>query len=65
LSNYKAGRLIDTSWEKQLLNYLRATDVEIGMLFNFGPRAEFKRYIFENDKKNPRESVSIRGKELQ
>ena len=53
----KAGRLIDSSWEKQLLNYLRATDVEIGMLFNFGPKAEFRRYIFENEKKNPRESA--------
>jgi GxxExxY protein len=61
----KAGRLIDASWEKQLLNYLRVTDVEIGMLFNFGPKAEFKRYIFENDKKNPRKSVLIRGKEVQ
>lgn len=60
----KAGRAIEPSWEKQVLNYLRATDVEIGMLFNFGAKAEFKRYIFENLKKNPRVSVSIRGEEI-
>jgi hypothetical protein len=51
--------------ERGLKQYLRATEMEIGMLFNFGPRAEFERYISENDKKNPRESASIRGKELQ
>lgn len=53
----KAGRLIDSSCEKQLLNYLRATGVEVGMLFNFGPKAEFKRYVLENKNKNPRESA--------
>jgi PD-(D/E)XK nuclease superfamily len=41
-------------WEKQLLNYLRATEIEVGLLFNFGPKAQFKRYVFENDRKNPR-----------
>ncbi|HEV2697428.1 MAG TPA: GxxExxY protein [Terriglobales bacterium] len=60
----KAGRAIDGTWEKQILNYLRATEIEIGMLFNFGPKAEFKRYIFNNDKKNPRKSELIRGEEV-
>ena len=50
----KTGRDIEPSWEKQLLNYLRATDVEVGLLFNFGPNAQFRRYVFENAKKNPR-----------
>lgn len=52
----KAGRAIEPSWEKQVLNYLRASDVEVGLLFNFGPKAEFKRYIFEDLKKNSRVS---------
>ncbi|HJT72048.1 MAG TPA: GxxExxY protein [Terriglobales bacterium] len=60
----KAGRAIEPSWEKQVLNYLRATEIEVGMLFNFGPKAEFKRYVFENPKKNPRSSASIRGGEV-
>lgn len=34
--------------EAQLLNYLRATDIEVGLLFNFGKKPQFKRQIFEN-----------------
>lgn len=50
----KTGRGIDPGWEKQLLNYLRATEIEVGLLFNFGPEAQFRRYIFENDRKKIR-----------
>lgn len=34
--------------EAQLLNYLRATEIEVGLLFNFGKKPQFKRQIFEN-----------------
>ncbi|HEY6339582.1 MAG TPA: GxxExxY protein [Candidatus Sulfotelmatobacter sp.] len=54
LVELKAGRDIEPAWEKQLLNYLRATEIEVGLLFNFGPNAQFKRYAVENDRKNPR-----------
>jgi GxxExxY protein len=54
LVELKTGRDIEPAWEKQLLNYLRATDIEVGLLFNFGPNAQFKRYAFENSRKNPR-----------
>jgi GxxExxY protein len=54
LVELKTGRDIEPAWEKQLLNYLRATDVEVGLLFNFGPSAQFRRYVFENIKKDPR-----------
>jgi GxxExxY protein len=54
LIELKTGREIDPGWEKQLLNYLRATQIEVGLLFNFGPSAQFRRYVFENEKKNPR-----------
>jgi GxxExxY protein len=47
----KTGRDIDTSWEKQLLNYLRATEIEVGLLFNFGPTPQFRRYVFGNERK--------------
>lgn len=60
----KAARSLDSACEKQLLNYLRATNIEVGMLFNFGAKAEFKRYLFDNDKKNPCKSVFIRGEEV-
>ncbi len=35
----------------QLINYLKATDKEVGLLFNFGRTPEFKRVIFTNDRK--------------
>ena len=35
----------------QLLNYLRATDIEVGLVLNFGQRPEFKRRVFDNDRK--------------
>ena len=61
----KAARQMDSSCERQLLNYLRATDIEVEILFNVGPKAEIRRYVFQNDKKNPRESALIRGKEVR
>ena len=60
----KAARAIDSACEKHLLNYLRATNIEVGILFNFGAKAEFKRYLFDNEKKTPRKSVLIRAEEV-
>lgn len=37
--------------ELQLVNYLRATDKEVGLLLSFGKKPEFKRKIFTNDNK--------------
>lgn len=41
----KASRYPDPNGEHQLLNYLRATDCEVGLLFHFGPRPSFKRLV--------------------
>ncbi len=38
--------------ESQLINYLKATEFEIGLLLNFGPKAQFKRKLFTNDQKH-------------
>src|SRR3954463_10331011 len=54
LLELKAARTIDFAFEKQILNYLRATEIEVGLLFNFGPKPEFRRYAFENEKKKIR-----------
>lgn len=51
LLELKAARRLDSSHRAQLMNYLRATDVEVGLLLNFGERPEFKRVIFDNLKK--------------
>lgn len=44
----KAAETIVREHEQQLLNYLRATDKEVGLLLNFGKSPAFKRKIFEN-----------------
>jgi GxxExxY protein len=54
LIELKAARGIDTAYEKQLLNYLRATDIEAGLLLNFGAKPEFRRMVFENQRKKIR-----------
>lgn len=49
----KAVDSLRAEHEAQLLNYLRATPYEVGLLLNFGKRAEFKRKIFRNALKKP------------
>jgi len=39
--------------EAQLLNYLKATPIEVGMLLNFGPKAEAIRKVYDNSRKGP------------
>jgi hypothetical protein len=51
LIELKGVKTLDTSHHAQLLNYLRATEIEVGLLFNFGIRPEFKRMVFENSRK--------------
>lgn len=48
----KAVEKLTEEHEAQLVNYLKATDMEVGLLFNFGPKPEFKRKIWENHLKN-------------
>lgn len=40
--------------ELQLVNYLKATDYEIGLILFFGEKPSFKRKIFTNDNKKIR-----------
>ena len=43
-------KLIDAH-DAQLLNYLKATELEVGFLLNFGRQAEFHRKIYDNPRK--------------
>ena len=47
----KAARNLGLDNEAQLLNYLKATDKEVGLLLNFGPKPEIKRKVFDNFRK--------------
>ena len=47
----KAVRQLLKEHEAQLLNYLKATTIEVGLLLNFGPKAEFKRKVYDNERK--------------
>ena len=47
----KAAECLVKENEAQLINYLRGTDIEVGILFNFGKKPEFIRKIFTNDLK--------------
>lgn len=48
----KAASHLLPEHEAQLLNYLKATDLEVGLLFNFGPKPEIKRKAYNNSRKN-------------
>jgi GxxExxY protein len=47
----KAARALEPVHEAQLLNYLRASELEVGLLLNFGPAPKIKRMVFANEKK--------------
>jgi GxxExxY protein len=44
----KAAETICEEHECQLINYLKATDVEVGLLLNFGKKPQVKRKVFSN-----------------
>ena len=50
----KVATQIDQSHRAQLYNYLKATRIEKGLLFNFGPRPAFERLLLTNDQKTPK-----------
>lgn len=49
IAELKAAESLCPEHEAQLINYLRATKIEVGLLLNFGHKAEFRRKIFTND----------------
>ena len=47
----KASKILAAEHEAQLLNYLKATNIEVGLLLNFGPKPEIKRRATSNKNK--------------
>lgn len=43
----KAADQLCPEHESQLLNYLKATNIDVGLLLNFGPKPQIRRKVFE------------------
>jgi GxxExxY protein len=65
LVELKAVRALTAEHYAQVIHYLRATSIEVGLLFNFGSQPSLKRFLFDNLSKtirvNPCESVAKWG----
>jgi len=48
----KACEELNPAHEAQLINYLKATDIEVGYILNFGKSAKFSRKVYSNKRKN-------------
>lgn len=48
----KATEALCEEHEFQLINYLKATEIEVGLLLNFGKKPQFKRKVFQNIRLN-------------
>ena len=51
LLELKAAEKIIDDHAAQLLNYLKATNIEVGLILNFGKTAEFRRKVYDNERK--------------
>src|SRR5262249_51839115 len=51
LLELKTAETIVAAHEAQLLNYLRATTLELGLILNFGPKPQVRRLLFDNVRK--------------
>ena len=45
----KATQYLCEEHESQLINYLKATEIEVGLLLNFGKKPEVKRKVYSNN----------------
>lgn len=52
----KAAESICPEHEAQLVNYLKASDIEVGLLLNFGKEPKFKRRVLTSEFKNHKKS---------
>jgi GxxExxY protein len=59
LLELKAGTGLYPAHEAQLLNYLRATEIEVGILLSFGLKPEFKRLAYDNTRKKRGDHPSL------
>lgn len=51
LVEIKSTKNLTEADTRQLLNYLKATNLEVGLLLHFGPTPKFHRFLYTNDRK--------------
>jgi len=56
LLELKSAKALDPAHEAQILHYLKSTDIEVGLLLNFGLNPQFRRLLFDNERKKIREN---------
>jgi GxxExxY protein len=56
LLQLKSSRILESAHEAQLLHYLKSTEIEVGLLLDFGSRPQFRRLLFDNERKKFREN---------
>jgi GxxExxY protein len=56
LLELKCAKNLDPAHEAQILHYLKSTDIEVGILLNFGLKPQFRRLLFDNERKRTREN---------
>lgn len=57
LIELKTADNLSSAHEAQVLNYLRATSLELGLLLNFGPKPQIRRLLLDNERKQYRRST--------
>ena len=60
LLEFKAVSALEKAHDKQILNYLKSTNLEVGLLFNFGPRAQVRRFVMDNELKMAKSASNCR-----
>jgi GxxExxY protein len=53
----KAAEVLAPEHEAQLINYLKSTEIEVGLLLNFGPKPQIVRRILTNDRKTSKSTT--------
>jgi GxxExxY protein len=52
LLELRTAEQIVAAHESQVLNYLRSTELELGLILNFGPKPQLRRLLLDNSRKH-------------
>lgn len=61
LLELKCAKGLDSAHEAQILHYLKSTDIEVGSLPDFGLKPQFRRLLFDSERKKIRENPCKSG----